>query len=62
MTHRPFILGALTFLLSFMLFGLGNWNYFSEEYYDFARRHTKNIARGWLTASKLKEKVGLKTV
>lgn len=55
-SHRPFILGALAFLLSFLLFKLGSWNYFNEEYYDFARRYTKNIARGWLTTSKLKEK------
>jgi len=62
MTHRPFILGALAFLLSFLLFRFGSWNYFSEDYYEFARQHTKTIARGWLTTSKLKEKVRLKTV
>ena len=58
-TRRPYILGSLAFLLSFLLYGLGGWKYFSGEYYEFARQHTENLARGWLRASKLKEKIGL---
>lgn len=58
MTHKPYVLGALTFFLSFLLYGLRRLSFFSPEYYQFVKEHTLNFARGWLRVSKIKEKLG----
>ncbi|KON29268.1 hypothetical protein AC482_06965 [miscellaneous Crenarchaeota group-15 archaeon DG-45] len=55
--QRPYIVGAVAFFLSYLLYGLGRREFFSPEYHVFVKGHTLDIARGWLRVSKLKEKL-----
>jgi glycosyltransferase involved in cell wall biosynthesis len=58
LTHKPVIIGAIAFFLSFVLYGIGTPKYFDQDYYKFVKKHTHKFALNWLTIQRIMKKIG----
>ncbi len=60
-THKPIFIGALAYLLSYLLYRPGKQGFFPDEYYEYAKAHTLRLAHQWLSVKRILKKLSLES-
>ena len=61
MTEKPYLLGSITFLLAFLLYGLQKNKLLPKDYYSFVKKHTIKMVRAEInkTISRARKKYSI---